>query len=72
MTTENVCSDDKRGIKKLSFTFKIKFSAKICLPLTEAATGGLLLCIKKIFLKISQNSQENTCARVSLLIKLLT
>ena len=26
--------------------------------------------IKKIFWKISQNSQENTCARVSLLIKL--
>ena len=27
--------------------------------------------IKKMFLKISQNSQENTCARVSFLIKLL-
>ena len=26
--------------------------------------------IKKVFLKISQNSQENTCARVSFLIKL--
>ena len=25
---------------------------------------------KKVFLKISQNSQENTCARVSFLIKL--
>ena len=25
--------------------------------------------VKKVFLKISQNSQENTCARVSLLIK---
>ena len=25
--------------------------------------------VKKMFLKISQNSQENTCARVSLLIK---
>ena len=33
---------------------------------TEAATGGVLL--KKLFLKISQNSQENTCARVSFLI----
>ena len=29
---------------------------------SEAATGGVLL--KKVFLEISQNSQENTCARV--------
>ena len=36
--------------------------------ITEAATGLDLL--KKVFLKISQNSQQNTCARVSLLIKL--
>ena len=28
--------------------------------------------IKKVFLEISQNSQENTCARVSFLIKLQT
>ena len=33
-----------------------------------AATGGVLL--KKVFLEISQNSQENICARVSFLIKL--
>ena len=26
--------------------------------------------VKKVFLKISQNSQENTCARASFLIKL--
>ena len=36
--------------------------------LTEAATRGVLL--EKIFLEISQISQENTCARVSFLIKL--
>ena len=35
---------------------------------TEAATRGVLC--KKVFLEISQNSQENTCARVSFLIKL--
>ena len=28
------------------------------------------LSVKMVFLKISQNSQENTCARVSFLIKL--
>ena len=31
----------------------------------EAATGGILQ--EKMFLEISQNSQENTCARVSIL-----
>ena len=35
---------------------------------TEAATGGVLWT--KVFLTVSQNSQENTCARVSFLIKL--
>ena len=35
---------------------------------TEAATGGVLY--KRVFLKISQNSQENTCATISFLIKL--
>ena len=37
---------------------------------TEAATGGVLW--EKVFLEIWQNSQENTCARVSFLIKLQT
>ena len=37
-------------------------------PKSEAATRGALW--KKVFLKCSQNSQENTCARVSFLIKL--
>ena len=35
---------------------------------TEAVTGGVLW--KKLFLEISQNSQENTSARVSFLVKL--
>ena len=35
---------------------------------TETATRGVLY--KKVCLEISQNSQENTCARVSFLIKL--
>ena len=38
------------------------------LEFTEAATRGALC--KKVFLEISQSSQENTCARVSFLIKL--
>ena len=36
---------------------------------TEAVAGGILR--KKVCLKISQNSQEHFCARVSFLIKLL-
>ena len=35
---------------------------------SEAATRSTLL--KNLFLKISQNSQENTCAKVSFLITL--
>ena len=34
----------------------------------EAVAQGC--SVKKVFLEISQNSQENTCARVSFLIKL--
>ena len=34
----------------------------------KKATRGVLL--KKVFLEISQNSQENTCARVYFLIKM--
>ena len=40
-------------------------------PFAEASTRGVLY--KKVFLKISQNSQEkkeNTCARVFFLIRL--
>ena len=36
--------------------------------ITEAATGAVLK--EKVLLAILQNSQENTCARVSFLIKL--
>ena len=38
-----------------------------CSGTSEAATGVVLL--KKMYVKIWQNSQENTCARVSFLIK---
>ena len=38
------------------------------LIISEAATGGVPQ--EKAFLEISQNSQKNTCARVSFLIKL--
>ena len=37
--------------------------------ISEAAIRGVLW--KKVFLEISLNSQENTCVKVSFLIKLL-
>ena len=42
-----------------------KVEAVFFLETSEAATRGVLC--KKVFLEISQNSQENTCARVSFL-----
>ena len=45
------------------------YSVRLTLArVTEAATRGVLC--KKVFLEISQNSEENICARVSFLIKL--
>ena len=41
-----------------------------CIRISESVTWGC--SVKKVFSKISQNSQENTCARVSVLIKLQT
>ena len=47
---------------------KFKDVGSFIMLLTEAATEGVLW--KKMFLEILQNSQENTCARASFLIKL--
>ena len=38
--------------------------------MSEAVTQSC--SVKKVFLKISQNSQENTCVRVSILMKMQT
>ena len=61
--------------KKLSAKFNVKDKREfyrqsniVYYGKSEAATGGVLS--KKVFLRISQNSQGNTCARVSFLIKL--
>ena len=52
----------KVSIKDHALTiFSERFSKRSVQP--EAATGGVLW--KKVFLNILQNSQENTCARVS-------
>ena len=43
---------------------------KVFLPDSKAVCWRC--SVKKLFLKVSQNSQENTCAKVSFLIKLQT
>ena len=72
-------STGRRRIRIKAASNKCKFKAAKLSPLylvmfiselisQEAATRGVLW--KKLFLEISQNSQENTCARVSFLITL--
>ena len=58
----NYCHKNECAKIILSNLFEIKFEGK----LPEATTRGVLQ--KKVFLKISQNLQENTCARVSFLM----
>ena len=57
-----------KGITKLTFLKDPFFWKQTVTVNPEAATRGVLW--KKVFLEISQNSQENTCARDSWLIKL--
>ena len=51
-----------------SLPTKNKTVAKISSQATEAVVKRCF--VEKVFLDISQNSQENTCVRVSFLIKL--
>ena len=70
-TLTNILSSFNKTLKN-----PIKNDVKTCVTayihattyILQAATRGVLC--KKLFLEISQNSQENTCARVSFLIKL--
>ena len=49
----------------------LSFSTKRTLPEMLLIEAVVHKCsVKKLFLEISQNSQENTCATVSFLIKL--
>ena len=62
--TDTEDSHDSRGKRVGDFYFP----QKIQTVFSEAV--GQRCSIKKLFLEISQNPQENTCARVSFLIKL--
>ena len=52
------------------FSMYVKFSEKETFRTLWHAHVIPRLSVKKVFSKISQNSQENTCARASFLIKL--
>ena len=65
--------------KHLRMTAAHAFSFDSCAILENSIYVGFLVpeavaqirFVKKVFIEISQNSQENTCARVSFLIKFL-
>ena len=54
-------------LHEIVITFLQIYLSAALMWLAEAATRGILC--KKVFLEISPNAQENTCARVSFLIK---
>ena len=77
MMTENSTNPFKGILTELFFlqpaaTMKINPSEQCLLKtyLLKNRSNHERCSIKKVFLEISQNSQENTCARVSFLIKL--
>ena len=60
-------------IKHENQRIHVKHEGKKFLNKSVTDRSSLRRCsVKKVFLKILQNSQENNCARVSLLIKLKT
>ena len=66
--TRNSILDINGDLRSASAIIHIIIAFPVTEPHSEAATRGVLR--KKVFREISQNSQENTCARVSFLIKL--
>ena len=66
--TRNSILDVNGDLRSASAIIHIIIAISVTEPHSEAATRGVLR--KKVFWEISQNPQENTCARVSFLIKL--
>ena len=63
-------SNPKTNISHLTSTIYLLLQC-LCFAFRLTIEAVVRRCsVKKVFLEISQNSQENTCARVSLLIKL--
>ena len=66
--TEQLWTTASLNLKRISRSIEIRdeYFRNIC----EGRSGHQRSSMKKVFLKVWQNSQENTCARVSFLIKL--
>ena len=58
-----------KNLELLSWFSKI-YTISPCSVLLIAEAVVRMCSVEKVFLEISQNSQENNCARVSFLIKL--
>ena len=58
----------EKGPVEKNFGYLLLEKLKNCILNTEVVAWRC--SVKKVFLEISENSQENTCARVSFLIKL--
>ena len=72
--SEKFCEGLSGNFPSASYFFRNtrKFKTFLfCLKNARSSEAVVQSCsVKKVFLKISQNSQEITCARVSFLIKL--
>ena len=70
MAFVNFLKTDCRCLSEIICIPKIKSACfwEVVQVITEAVAQRC--SVEKVFLEISQNSQENTCARVSFLIKL--
>ena len=66
--TEQAASNFAVQFVKIFFCYKPMIVRRKFEHATEAVAQRC--CVKNLFLEISQNSQENTCARVPFLIKL--
>ena len=68
-TRKNHSSSKRSNTCHINFIFKVNIIMKITVPIIfrSSPRGG---SVKKVLYNILQNSQKNTCARVSFLIKL--
>ena len=67
---DETCNEwQKIGLVSLVVTVKWKLRNRILMSHSGRKVVFGRCSVKKVFLKVLQNSQESTCARVSLLIK---
>ena len=55
---------------EVSLVMRTAAATRSCSGILPSEAVAQRCSVKKVFLEISQNSQENTCARASVLVKL--